>query len=120
MMTSSSADQWPLVVLRERFPTEAGANYRLQYNALQSAQGPVQILLDFHDGSGEFIDRHTFSEWIDSEGEWLQIGRVVEAPEGAATAIVTVQLRIRNDDELPRLEQLEVWVDELSVRKATE
>lgn len=120
MTTSPDEEEWPWVILRERFPTEAGSDYRLQFNAIQTEQGPVQVFLDFHNGAGEFIQRKLFSDWMGTEGEWVQIEGVVEAPEGAATALVMVQLRILLKDELPRPDLLEVWVDDVSVRKAVE
>lgn len=120
MMTSSSAEQWPWLVLRERFPTEAGSDYLVKVNTIQSSQGPVQVLLDFYDGSGEFIERRLTSEWIDSGDDWIEISGLFKAPERAATAQLILQLRIRLDDEMPRPDQLDVWIDDVSVRKAVE
>lgn len=117
MTTPTSLKSWPWLILRNRFPAGAGDSLHVSYKAIETERGPVQVLIDFYNGNGEFIIRNLTSAHRDSGGEWYENSATFVAPEGSATALINIQLRIR--EQAPG-ETLEAWVDDVSVRQVLE
>lgn len=117
-MTSPTEGDWPMLVLRQRFFVEGGKSYQWGFSALQNEYGPVQMLFTFNDDREAALPGTLTSDWTTTSGNnWLDVRAITIAPEGAVTASVAIQLRIRPEAAENVSGDLEVFVDDVTVRE---
>ncbi len=110
----------PNLTMKERFPAEAGSSYFVSFSAIQTFQGPAELVVEYFDGNGNSIGRESIVDRVDTADNWSVVSRIVVAPERSATARLEVRIRTWLDDGTARPDLLEVWVDDVSVRKVNE
>lgn len=117
-MTSPPEGDWPEIVLRQRFFVEEGQSYQWGFSSQQNEYGPVQMLLRFYNNREEFMNGTVNSDWVTTEeNSWLDVSAITTAPEGAVTAQIVIQLRILPEAVENASSNLEVYVDDVTVRE---